>query len=89
MGLAQTILPAERLREAALQYAQRFDHAPSHALALAKTILNRSFETDRHAMTQLEAAAQSLCAVSEYHAEAVRRFRAKEAPLYVGAERIS
>ncbi|MNP81886.1 hypothetical protein D3C76_1803660 [compost metagenome] len=54
---------------------------------MAKTLLNRSFETDRQAMNQFEAAAQSLCGASGYHAEAVRRFLAKEGLPYRGAVR--
>lgn len=88
MGLVQSVVPAERLREVAIEYAQRFDDAPTHILGLAKGILNRAFETDRHALTQLEAAVQGLCAGSGYHAEAMRRFMSKEAPLYPGAERL-
>ncbi|AMO24153.1 enoyl-CoA hydratase/isomerase family protein [Ramlibacter solisilvae] len=87
MGLVQAVVPAERLRETALEYAARFDQAPTQALGLAKSILNRAFETDRHALTQLEAAVQSMCGASDYHAEAVRRFRSREAPLFTGAAR--
>jgi len=86
LGLAQALVPADQLLSRALDYARQFDDAPPRALALAKTLLNRSFETDRATMNQLEAAAQSLCGASQYHAEAVRRFLAKEALAYVGAE---
>jgi 2-(1,2-epoxy-1,2-dihydrophenyl)acetyl-CoA isomerase len=85
LGLALAVVPAEGLREAALQYAQSFDHAPTQALGLAKSMLNRSFETDRHTLWQMEAAAQALCASSSYSADAVRRFRVKEAPRFSGA----
>ena len=85
LGLVQAVVAAERLRDAALEFARRFDDAPTRALGLAKGILNRSFETDRHAMTQMEAAAQSLCAASDFHVEAVRRFGSREAPLFGGA----
>ncbi|MNH36134.1 enoyl-CoA hydratase [compost metagenome] len=71
--------------ERALAWAAQFDAAPPRALALAKTLLNRSFETDRATMNQLEAAAQSLCGASQYHAEAVRRFLAKQGLAYSGA----
>ncbi|UVE19570.1 enoyl-CoA hydratase/isomerase family protein [Pseudomonas sp. LS44] len=87
LGIAQAVVPAESLLDEALAYARRFDNAPPRALALAKTILNRSFETDRAALTQLEAAAQSLCVASDYHAEALRRFMAKEPALYPAAAR--
>ncbi|QWC90912.1 enoyl-CoA hydratase/isomerase family protein [Cupriavidus metallidurans] len=88
IGLVQAVVPSERLRETAVEYARRFDNAPTHVLGMAKGIMNRTFETDRNAMTQLETAVQGLCAASSYNAEAVRRFFAKEAPLYPGAERL-
>ncbi|MBD9679460.1 enoyl-CoA hydratase/isomerase family protein [Pseudomonas sp. PDM18] len=89
LGLAQTVVAPEQLRDSVLEYAQQFDEAPTHALGLVKTLLNRSFETDRHAMNQFEALAQSLCGDSNYHAEAVRRFLAKEGLPYRGAARLA
>lgn len=85
LGLAQALVPADGLLKRALAYTSQFDDAPPRALALAKTLLNRSFETDRPAMTQLEASAQSLCVASQYHAEAVRCFLSKEGLPYRGA----
>ncbi|CAN7668811.1 Short-chain-enoyl-CoA hydratase [compost metagenome] len=88
IGLAEAVVPAERLRDAAIEFAQRFDKAPTHVLGMAKRIMNRTFETDRHALLQLEAAVQGLCAASQYNAEAVRRFFSKEAPLFPGTQRL-
>ncbi|MBN3755626.1 enoyl-CoA hydratase/isomerase family protein [Paraburkholderia sp. Tr-20389] len=88
IGLVQAVAPAERLRQTAIDYARRFDDAPTHVLGMAKGIMNRAFETDRHAMTQLETAVQGICAASSYNAEAVRRFFAKEPPMYAGVERL-
>ncbi len=88
IGLADAVVPAERLRETAIEYAQRFENAPTHALGIAKRMLNRSLETDRQTLAQLEATMQGLCAASPYHTEALRRFFAKEAPLYAGTQRL-
>ncbi|SEA41840.1 enoyl-CoA hydratase/isomerase family protein [Paraburkholderia sartisoli] len=88
LGLADTVVPAANLREAAIEFAQRFEHAPAHVLGMAKRIMNRTFETDRHALMQLEATVQGLCAASRYNAEAMRRFFAREAPLYPGTQRL-
>jgi 2-(1,2-epoxy-1,2-dihydrophenyl)acetyl-CoA isomerase len=85
LGLAQAVIDQEQLLDSALQFARQFDDAPPDALGLAKTLLNRSFETDRHAMTQFEASAQSLCGASRYHAEAVNRFLGKQGLPYPGA----
>jgi len=89
MGLVQTVIPAERLLQAALEYASQFDDAPPQALGMAKIIMNRAFESDRQAMKQMEAAAQGLCGASTYHAEALRRFRTREKPLFSGAKRVA
>jgi 2-(1,2-epoxy-1,2-dihydrophenyl)acetyl-CoA isomerase len=88
MGLVQAVVPAEQARERAIEYAQRFDHAPTPALGLAKYMLNRAFESDRDSLKHMEAAVQSLCAASLYHAEAVERFRSRQAPLFGGAARL-
>lgn len=85
LGIAQAIIDQEQLLDSALQFARQFDDAPADALGLSKTLLNRSFETDRPAMTEFEACAQSLCGASHYHAEAVRRFLGKEGLPYRGA----
>ncbi|AMO24098.1 enoyl-CoA hydratase/isomerase family protein [Ramlibacter solisilvae] len=87
MGLVQAVVPAERLRNAALAFARRFDDAPTAVIGLTKNLLNRSFETDRHGLAQLESTMQGLFAVSNYHAEAVARFVSREAPLFAGAPR--
>ncbi|MBN3755622.1 enoyl-CoA hydratase/isomerase family protein [Paraburkholderia sp. Tr-20389] len=87
LGLAEVVVPAASLRDAALEFAQRFDDAPTHVLGMAKRIMNRTFETDRHSLVQLEATLQGLCAASRYNAEAMRRFFAKEPALYPGAQR--
>ena len=88
IGLAEAVVPANRLRDAAIEFAQRFEKAPTHVLGMAKRIMNRAFETDRHALLQLEAAVQGLCAASQYNAEAVRRFFSKDAPLFPGTQRL-
>lgn len=89
LGLAQLQVPAERLLERALDYARQFDDAPPQALGLVKTLLNRSFESDRETMTQFEAMAQSLCVGSQYNSEAVQRFHNKQGPLFRGAMPLS
>jgi len=89
MGLVQAVVPPEQLAVAALAFARRFDDAPTAVLGMTKSILNRAFESDRHALAQLEAALQGLLAGSRYHAQAVQRFVAREAPAYGGAPRFA
>jgi 2-(1,2-epoxy-1,2-dihydrophenyl)acetyl-CoA isomerase len=82
LGLVQTIYEQEELLPSALEFAARFHTAPTEALGLAKNVMNHAFESDRREVYAQEAMAQAMCRESEFHGEAVRRFMAKEAPLY-------
>ena len=82
LGLVHTVCEPDTLLPAALEFAARFHTAPTEALGLAKSVMNRAFESDRGEVYAQEAMAQAICRESEFHAEAVRRFMAKEAPLY-------
>lgn len=81
VGLAQELATGDVLAQA-LAVAQRFHTAPTAALGLAKAALNRAFESTRDEVYAQEALAQAVLRDSEFHREAVRRFGAKEAPLY-------
>lgn len=81
IGLAQHLRETGVL-EAALAYASHFSTAPTATLGMTKGIMNRAFESDRRSVYAQEAMAQAMCRESDFHAEAVRRFMAKEAPLY-------
>lgn len=72
----------EDVRQAALAFAERFHNAPTAAIGITKGILNHAFESERRDVYAQEAMAQALCRESDYHQEAVRRFLAKERPLY-------
>lgn len=67
---------------AALAFAQRFHEAPIGALGLAKSVMNHAFESDRRTVYAQEAMAQAICRESDFHAEAVDRFLAKQPPRY-------
>jgi 2-(1,2-epoxy-1,2-dihydrophenyl)acetyl-CoA isomerase len=84
IGLVQCVVPggAEGLRAAALELAARFHHAPIGAIGIAKSVMNRAFESDRQSVYAQEALAQSLCRESAFHQEAVSRFIGKQPPLY-------
>lgn len=81
LGIVQQVAPGDVLEEA-MALAARFGQAPTEALGLAKSVMNRAFETDRDTVYLQEAAAQAMCRESAFHQEAVRRFLAKEAPQY-------
>ena len=81
IGIVHEIVEGD-LREAALALAERFHGAPAGAIGIAKSVMNRAFESDRHTVYAQEAMAQALCRESAFHQEAARRFAAKEPPLY-------
>ena len=63
-------------------FASRFRNAPTHAIGIAKNILNQSHNQDHRTLIELEASGQSIARMSEFHKEAVRRFRDKEPSLF-------
>lgn len=82
IGLVQQLCKPDQLLTQALDLAKRFDNAPTESLGVVKTIMNRSFESERHVIYAQEAMMQSMCRESDFHHEAVRRFMNKEPALY-------
>jgi 2-(1,2-epoxy-1,2-dihydrophenyl)acetyl-CoA isomerase len=82
IGIAHHLVAEGPLLPAALALAARFEHAPAGSLAIIKSVMNRSFESDRHTVYAQEAMAQAMCRESAYHQAAVGRFLNKEAPLF-------
>lgn len=81
IGLVQSVCEQDLL-QSALDFAGRFHNAPTETLGIAKSVMNHAFESDRRSVYAQEAMAQAMCRESDFHSEAVRRFLAKEAPLY-------
>jgi enoyl-CoA hydratase/carnithine racemase len=81
MGLVQRVCEGDVL-QMALSHAARFHDAPTAAIGIAKTVMNHAFESERREVYAQEALAQALCAQSDFHKEAARRFVEKEPPLY-------
>ncbi|WP_313296256.1 enoyl-CoA hydratase/isomerase family protein [Diaphorobacter sp.] len=79
---------AEALMAEARALAGRFKAASTAAIGMSKTIMNQAFELDARAMSELEAYAQTLCRGSEYHRDAVQRFKSKQ-PLAFDWDRAS
>lgn len=82
LGLINEIVPAASLLEAALQLASRFVDASPTALALAKTLLNRSFDLGIEQIIDAETTAQAICMETDYHRDAARRFLERRAPRF-------
>lgn len=81
IGLVQRICEGDVL-QAALAHAERFRHAPTAAIGIAKSVMNHAFESERREVYAQEALAQALCLQSAFHKEAARRFVGKQPPLY-------
>jgi len=82
LNIAFDMRPAETLLDDALALAAQFHDASVEALGMAKSILNQSFHLDQRAMAELEASHQAIAFDSDYHAEAVERFHARQPPRF-------
>ncbi|MFT5393956.1 MAG: 2-(1,2-epoxy-1,2-dihydrophenyl)acetyl-CoA isomerase [Gammaproteobacteria bacterium] len=82
MGLVFRIVNQEGAMDEARAFAKRFTAASTTAIGMAKSILNNSFNTDLKGLLEMEAFAQGMCSTSDYHSEAVRRFREKEPAMF-------
>ncbi|MEP9370387.1 enoyl-CoA hydratase/isomerase family protein [Xanthobacter sp. VNH20] len=78
LGIVHDILPEGDALAAGIAFAERFRHAPTDAIGMAKTVLNQAFNLDRHALAELEAYAQAVALETPYHHEAVADFLARK-----------
>jgi 2-(1,2-epoxy-1,2-dihydrophenyl)acetyl-CoA isomerase len=81
LGLAQQVCTGDLL-QTAIEFAQRFEHAPLGAIGVAKSVMNHAFESERRTVYAQEAMAQAMARESAFHQEAARRFLAKEPPAW-------
>jgi len=82
LGLVHTIVGQDTAMEEARAFARRFCDASTAAIGMAKTILNESYNQDFRTLLEMEAMGQSLVRETEFHREAVRRFKEKDTPLF-------
>jgi 2-(1,2-epoxy-1,2-dihydrophenyl)acetyl-CoA isomerase len=83
LGIAHEVVPEGDPLAIGRAFAERFRNAPTQAIGMAKTILNQSFNLDRHALAELESYAQAVALETPYHQEAVANFLAKKPLGYV------
>jgi 2-(1,2-epoxy-1,2-dihydrophenyl)acetyl-CoA isomerase len=74
LGILFRIVEQDSLMPEALALAERYHHASTDALGIAKNILNRSFNLDQDTLAELEASAQALALHTAYHDVAVANF---------------
>lgn len=74
LGLADRLGDAERLVENAAKWAESLCFGPASAIALSKSIMNRSVDLPIETVFALGSEAQSICYASDEHYDAVTAF---------------
>ncbi|MFM0208288.1 enoyl-CoA hydratase/isomerase family protein [Paraburkholderia sediminicola] len=82
MGAVFEIVAPESLHARAMQIAGSLAAASPIAFALAKRALNQSLGADLRSMLEIESAAQGIAFSTDFHREAVQRFKDKSTPLF-------
>jgi len=84
IGLVNRVVPGAELAAAAGELAGRLAAGPTKAIAAAKWLLNRSFESDRHTAFEEEAMVQDLVVASGDAGEGLRAFAERRPPEFRG-----
>jgi 2-(1,2-epoxy-1,2-dihydrophenyl)acetyl-CoA isomerase len=82
IGAVFEIVAQDMLLARAMRIAASLAGASPVAFGLAKRALNQSLGADLRAMLELESAAQGIAFSTEFHREAVQRFKDKTTPLF-------
>ncbi|MGI6452197.1 MAG: enoyl-CoA hydratase/isomerase family protein [Syntrophomonadaceae bacterium] len=78
MGMVNRVVPGELLGATAYELAKTIAAKSSRAVGLAKSILNRSLESDLYTLLELEGFAQGICFQSDEHKDLLRKFLARK-----------
>jgi 2-(1,2-epoxy-1,2-dihydrophenyl)acetyl-CoA isomerase len=84
LGLVNRVVPGEKLEESAREWAQRLAGGPTTAIGLAKSLLNRSFESPWEVALRDEAAAVEINKGTQDAAEGIASFRERREARFVG-----
>jgi 2-(1,2-epoxy-1,2-dihydrophenyl)acetyl-CoA isomerase len=82
LGIVLEVCDPQTLDARVDGFAKGLASGSTEAMALTKQLLNRAHETDYDTMAELEANGQAMMVSTDFHREAVRRFVAKETPLF-------
>lgn len=83
-GMVNRVVPAEELDQAVAEIVNYYKQAPTKAIALMKTMLNKSFHSDLDTMLEYEAYCQEIAGRSEDNKEGVKAFNEKRKPEFKG-----
>lgn len=84
IGLVNRVVPADELEAVAREWADRLASGPTTAIGLAKSLLNRSFESPWEVALRDEAAAVEINKGTQDAGEGIASFRERRAPKFVG-----
>ncbi|MGB3864261.1 MAG: enoyl-CoA hydratase-related protein [Xanthobacteraceae bacterium] len=82
-GLVNRVIPADRLREETVAWANRLAQGATLAIGRTKALLNAAGSRDLEAQLQAEGVSFSLCSSGEEMAEGVRAFIEKRSPVFM------
>lgn len=74
LGIADEVVPAAELNARVASRAADYSHGSATAIALTKSILNRSLESTREQVFALSAEAQAMCYTTDEHRTSVDAF---------------
>ena len=84
MGLINRVVPPDELMPAARAWAERLAAQPTKSLTMSKLLVNRSFETSRQTMFEMESWAQEVLMAGEDADEGVNAFKERRDPNWKG-----
>ena len=84
MGLINRVVPPDELMPAARAWAERLAAQPTKSLTMSKLLVNRSFETSRQTMFEMESWAQEVLMAGEDADEGVNAYKERRDPNWKG-----
>ena len=84
MGLVNRVVPSDELMPLARAWAERLAAQPTKSLTMSKLLVNRSLETSRQTMFEMEAWAQEILMAGEDADEGVNAFKERRDPDWKG-----
>ena len=84
MGLINRVVPPDELMPTAQAWAERLAAQPTKSLTMSKLLVNRSFETSRQTMFEMESWAQEVLMAGEDADEGVQAFKERRDPNWKG-----